>query len=148
MDSNYPLVRLTDASGNVYYARTYNWSSTSVMTGGRPVSTEFTLPAAVNQGGGATYSLVVVANGISSDPMLFPAPGLTIRRTTTNTVAVSWPSPSTGFVLQQNGNLSPTSWVNSSQTPATRCCKNRRTSNRDGPNGNRGEVLAVAAARN
>jgi len=118
MDSNYPLVRLTDASGNVYYARTYNWSSTSVMTGGRPVSTEFTLPAAVNQGGGATYSLVVVANGISSDPMLFPAPGLTIRRTTTNTVAVSWPSPSTGFVLQQNGNLSPISWVNTSQTPA------------------------------
>ena len=28
MDSNYPLVRLTDSGGNVYYARTYNWSST------------------------------------------------------------------------------------------------------------------------
>ena len=45
-------------------------------------------------------------------------PPLTITRTSTNTVAVSWPSPSTGFVLQQNGNLSTTSWVNASQIPA------------------------------
>ena len=29
---------------------------------------------------------------------------LTIARTTTNTVAVSWPSPSSGFTLQQNTN--------------------------------------------
>jgi hypothetical protein len=29
---------------------------------------------------------------------------LTVARTTTNTVVVSWPSPSTGFVLQQNTN--------------------------------------------
>jgi hypothetical protein len=28
MDSNYPLVRFTDASGNVRYGRSYNWSST------------------------------------------------------------------------------------------------------------------------
>ena len=34
MDSNFPLVRFTDGSGNVYYGRTYNWSSTSVQTGG------------------------------------------------------------------------------------------------------------------
>jgi len=32
------------------------------------------------------------------------APLLTIARTTTNTVAVFWPSPSTGFTLQQNTN--------------------------------------------
>src|SRR5262245_25522859 len=30
------------------------------------------------------------------------APLLTIQFTRTNTVAISWPSPSTGFVLQQN----------------------------------------------
>src|SRR5262249_55070654 len=41
MDSNYPLVRLTDGAGNVYYARTYNWSSTGLQTGSRPVTTEF-----------------------------------------------------------------------------------------------------------
>lgn len=68
MNSNYPLLRLTDGSGNVYYARTYNWSSTGVMTGTNVETTEFTLPANLPQG---TYSLVVVANGIGSDPELF-----------------------------------------------------------------------------
>jgi hypothetical protein len=28
-----------------------------------------------------------------------------------NGVVISWPSPSTGFVLQQNSNLSPTNWT-------------------------------------
>jgi len=71
MDSNYPLVRLTDANGTVFYARTFNWSSTSVMTSNRLVTTEFTLPNGLL---GGTYSLVVVANGISSDPVSFNAP--------------------------------------------------------------------------
>ena len=39
------------------------------------------------------------------------APLLAIARTPTNTVAVSWPSPSTGFVLQQNANVATTNWV-------------------------------------
>jgi hypothetical protein len=73
MDSNYPLVRITDGNGNVTYARTYNWSSTSVMTGNRPVSTEFTLTNSVNQAAGP-YSLVVVANGVASDPVTFESP--------------------------------------------------------------------------
>ena len=42
------------------------------------------------------------------------APLLTITLTTTNTAMVSWPSPSTGFNLQQNNDLSTISWV----TPA------------------------------
>ena len=34
MDSNYPLVRFTHlSSGNIYYGRTFNWSSTGVRTG-------------------------------------------------------------------------------------------------------------------
>jgi hypothetical protein len=41
------------------------------------------------------------------------APRLTIRLTSTNTVAVSWPSPSTGFILQQNTNgVSSVNWSN------------------------------------
>lgn len=70
MNSNYPLVRLaaTDGSGHVYYARTFNWSSTGILTGNAPVTTEFALPATVLAGGGTNYSLVVVANGIASDP--------------------------------------------------------------------------------
>jgi hypothetical protein len=71
MDSNYPLVRITSGA-NVYYARTYNWSSTGVQTGTLPVSTEFVIPPALSQGGGGSYSLVVVASGISSDPVAFP----------------------------------------------------------------------------
>jgi hypothetical protein len=69
MDSNYPLVRMTNsASGNVYYARTFGWNSTSVRTGNRLVSTEFSLPAGLPS---ADYSLVAVANGNSSGPVAF-----------------------------------------------------------------------------
>jgi fibronectin type 3 domain-containing protein len=69
MNSNYPLVRMTNSStGNIYYARTYNWSSTGVMTGTNVVTTEFSLPANLPAG---TYSLVVVANGISSAAQTF-----------------------------------------------------------------------------
>ena len=68
MNSNYPLVRMTNAAGNVYYARTFNWSSTVVMTGSQIVSTEFIVPQYLPAG---TYSLVVVANGNSSTPVSF-----------------------------------------------------------------------------
>lgn len=72
MASNFPLVRMTNSiTGNVYYARTYNWSSTSVMTSNKPVSTEFMLPMGLPAG---SYSLVAVANGISSDPLSFTTP--------------------------------------------------------------------------
>jgi hypothetical protein len=42
------------------------------------------------------------------------APVLSIRLTTTNTAQVYWPSPSTGWSLQVNTNLTSTNWV----TPA------------------------------
>ena len=45
------------------------------------------------------------------------APSLTIRLTTTNTVAVSWPSPSTGWTLQQNTNgVASVNWSNAPGT--------------------------------
>jgi hypothetical protein len=68
MDSNYPLVRFTDASNNIRYGRTYGWSRTSVMTGSAIVSTECTVPA------GATLSdtIQVVANGNASAGVHFP----------------------------------------------------------------------------
>ena len=65
MASNYPIVQLTNASGQVSYARTANWSSTSVATGSTPESVNFTLPA---QDGPGVYSLSVIANGIASTP--------------------------------------------------------------------------------
>jgi hypothetical protein len=45
------------------------------------------------------------------------APLLSITLTTTNTAMVSWPSPSTGFTLQQNTNgLGTLNWTNASGT--------------------------------
>ena len=78
MNSNYPLVRMTNnATGNVYYARTFNWNSTSVQTGSRVITTEFTLPQNLPSG---TYSLAAEANGNPSAPTTFsysppPIPG-------------------------------------------------------------------------
>jgi len=46
------------------------------------------------------------------------APFLSIARTTTNTIAVFWPSPSTGFVLQQNTNsVASVNWSTVATTP-------------------------------
>jgi hypothetical protein len=44
------------------------------------------------------------------------APLLKIFLTATNTAVVSWPSPSTGYSLEQNTNLSTTNWVASVET--------------------------------
>ena len=66
-NTNYPIVRLTSSGGGtVYYARTTNWSSTGVATGSTPQTTEFFLPAGLPAD---TYSVSVIANGISSDPV-------------------------------------------------------------------------------
>ena len=65
MNSNCPIVRINHSNGNVYYARTFNWSSTSIMTGSRVLTTEYRLPASMPAG---AYSVVAVANGNPSDP--------------------------------------------------------------------------------
>jgi hypothetical protein len=72
MSSNYPLVRLRNAAGLVFYARTFNWTSTGVATGSTSVSVTFTLPAGIPTG---TYTLVVVANGIASAARAFKISG-------------------------------------------------------------------------
>ena len=46
-----------------------------------------------------------------------PAPPLSITLTTTNTVLISWPYPSTGFNLEQNGTLGATNWVSVPNAP-------------------------------
>ncbi len=65
-NTNFPLVRITNAdSGVVTYARTSNWSSVSVAPGAAS-STDFTLPKTTPAG---ASTLVVVANGIASQPV-------------------------------------------------------------------------------
>jgi hypothetical protein len=61
-DENYPIVQLQDSAGNVFYARTMNWSNTSVgNTGGETV--DFTLKPGMQPG---NYTVVVIGAGVSS----------------------------------------------------------------------------------
>jgi len=63
--TNFPLVRITSASGVVTYARTSNWTSVSVAPGAAS-STDFTIPKTTPAG---ASTLVVIANGIASQPV-------------------------------------------------------------------------------
>jgi hypothetical protein len=103
MATNYPIVRLTSGT-NVYYARTSNWNSTGVRRGASPDTAQFELPAGFPSG---TYSLVVVANGISSDPVPFNttiAAAVTISVSPSSTVCTATPVTFAAV----NGNSIPT----------------------------------------
>jgi hypothetical protein len=68
--SNYPIIKLTSGA-NVYYARTFNWSSRGVRQGAATSTTQFTVSNTVPAG---TYSLSVSVNGISSNVQNFTVP--------------------------------------------------------------------------
>jgi hypothetical protein len=75
-DENYPIVRLTRfGTGDVHYARTFNWSSTGVATGSTPETVNFTLPAGMLPG---RYSLVESGAGVSSDPIYITITGFEV----------------------------------------------------------------------
>ena len=65
MATNYPVARLEHGT-TVIYCRTAHHSTMGVATGTAPVSTVLSIPPAVPPG---SYDLVVVANGIPSDPV-------------------------------------------------------------------------------
>ncbi len=91
MNTNYPIVRLTSGS-NVYYARTYNWSSTGVATGSTLETTEFRLPLGLPAG---TYSLVVDGNGIASSVYSFTTAALNPAAPTVANAAAASQNPVT-----------------------------------------------------
>jgi hypothetical protein len=64
-DENYPIVRLEDAAGHVYYGRTSNWSTTGVGQGAADETVDFTLKPGMAPG---NYSVIVSGAGISSKP--------------------------------------------------------------------------------
>jgi hypothetical protein len=65
--TNFPLVRITNnATGDVSYARTYNFSTMGVATGSAIVSTWFDVPTDLETG---DSKLEVIANGIPSLPI-------------------------------------------------------------------------------
>jgi hypothetical protein len=67
MATNYPLVRITNTATNkVRYLPTSHHSTMGVATGSTTVTTNVTVPNDVPAG---QYSLVVVANGIASNPV-------------------------------------------------------------------------------
>lgn len=109
MDSNYPIIRMTNSSG-VYYLRTFNWNSTGVMTSNLPVSTEFTVPTNVPAG---AYSLFVIANGISSGPVAFVY-DLPVLHATHNGsgLVLTWNTYSNQtYQVQYTTNLSQGNWL-------------------------------------
>jgi hypothetical protein len=90
--------------------------------GGTSSNGQFTVSGTIGQhdaGGpltGGNFSLTGGFWSLFSVVQIVGSPLLTIFTTTTNTAVISWPSPSTGFLLQQNGALGNTNWVNNSNT--------------------------------
>lgn len=69
METNYPIIRLTNTAGHVYYCKTTNWNRIgAVQTDSLEDTVQFSIPASLPAG---TYSLVVTANGFASNPTLF-----------------------------------------------------------------------------
>jgi hypothetical protein len=117
------LVFLFAATSLVVRAQTYSidWSTIDggggTSTGGvYSVSGTIGQPDAGTMSGG-NYSLTGGFWSLLSVVQTPGAPILSITITTTNTAIVSWPSPSTGFSLQQNTNgVGTLNWSNSAGT--------------------------------
>jgi hypothetical protein len=66
MATNYPIVQLIDSTGGIHYVRSSNFSTLGVATGASVESCTIDIPSNLTPG---NWSLVVVANGIASDPV-------------------------------------------------------------------------------
>ena len=66
---------------------------------------------------GGNYTLQGGFWGVISAVQTPGAPLLTIINTGTNAVQVLWPKPSTGWVLQQSGDVPATAWVDCRLVP-------------------------------
>jgi Galactose oxidase, central domain len=115
MDSNYPLVRMADDSNNVYYARTYDWTATSVMATNRLVTVQFVLPGNLPP---AKYSLVAVANGIASDPVSLQMPLLLqIAPNGISNIVLTWPAFPSNIALEKTATLASPDWIAVTNSP-------------------------------
>jgi len=115
MSTNWPLVRLTDGSGNVYYAKTSNWNRVGAV---RTDSLEDTAYFALPSMPGGTYSVQVVVNGFASSPATITTFGVAITAQT-NIVCHGFSSGS-ATALASDGIAPYTySWAPSGGTNAT-----------------------------
>ena len=111
MATNYPLVRIINhATGHVFYARTHDHSRMGVELVGSNeiVTTQFDAPATLEAG---ASDLVVVANGIASQPIVINGPDLTITKTHAPALFTQGDSGDTFSITVSNIGNSPTSGV-------------------------------------
>ncbi len=108
MDTNYPIIRLTDSAQKVYYARTTNWTP-GIATGSTLTTVDFTLPKGFANG---NYQLAVIANGISSAnfpitfPLVPPANYVTASFSpATNTLTVTGDTSGNAIEITQRGKV-------------------------------------------
>jgi hypothetical protein len=113
MAENYPIVRLKNTSTSVtYYATTSDWSSNGVATGSTPETVNVVLPTLP----AGTYQLVVIANGINSEPITFVVP-MAIHRITSNSSAAVATESSAGQLAPATAPAAFESGDNSSPGP-------------------------------
>lgn len=93
---HYDISALADNQPTVYL----RWTYRILRTGARPMS-------------GWNIDDVEIL-GDAAPPIIVPR--LDIQLTSTNTVVLSWPTNSVGFVLQQNSDLTATNWVNATNS--------------------------------
>jgi uncharacterized protein (TIGR03437 family) len=102
-DENFPVIRLVSSTGRVYYARTFNWSSVIPGVSTTPETVNFTLPAGIPTG---TYSLIVSAAGISSNPYTYSVTGTTAV-TSVSTASGGSDIAQNTFIVIKGSNLVP-----------------------------------------
>jgi alpha-tubulin suppressor-like RCC1 family protein len=89
MSSNYPILRFADGSGNVLWARVIRRIFTGVQSGTNQLAVDFEPPGGLT---GGTWSVTVIANGISSDPFALATsatPPPSVRGVTPNGITSS-----------------------------------------------------------
>ena len=84
--------------------------------GGTTTNGQFSLSGTIGQidasaMSGANYSLNGGFWSLLSAMQTPGAPLLSLSRTATNTVVISWPFPATGFGLEENSSLGTTNWT-------------------------------------
>lgn len=103
-------------------AQSYSIDWYQISSGGGTSSSDaYSLNATIGQhdaGGTMTGGNFSLTSGFWSFFLIVPTPGaptLTIAFTSTNTVIISWPSPSTGFAIQQSTALPNSVWATPSE---------------------------------
>jgi hypothetical protein len=86
--TNYPIVRITNhATGHVFWGRTHDRDNLNITPGSTIITTALDIPANLEPG---TSDLVVIANGIASDPVEINHPPVTTASLTGTAGTNDW----------------------------------------------------------